>query len=279
MQHVWRVLRDKNCGKGIKKEELREAMIKTALTIAGSDPTGGAGLQADLKVFRYFNVHGLSVVTSITAQNTKGVDSVFPAEQESFQKQLNVILSDIKPDALKTGMIYNKWMVNIILRSIKEYSLKNLVIDPVSVSSSGKSLMEEGTLDEIKDKLFPLSKIITPNIYEASILTGMIIEDTSNMEQAAKALKNMGPEIVVITGGHLNDIALDLYYDGEFHKIESEKLKGEYHGTGCAFSAALTALLALDYAPLKAVKKAKEFIKEAIKQSFNIGKGMSLLKL
>lgn len=272
-------MRDKNCGKGIKKEELREAMIKTALTIAGSDPTGGAGLQADLKVFRYFNVHGLSVVTSITAQNTKGVDSVFPAEQESFQKQLNVILSDIKPDALKTGMIYNKWMVNIILRSIKEYSLKNLVIDPVSVSSSGKSLMEEGTLDEIKDKLFPLSKIITPNIYEASILTGMIIEDTSNMEQAAKALRNMGPEIVVITGGHLNDIALDLYYDGEFHKIESEKLKGEYHGTGCAFSAALTALLALDYAPLKAVKKAKEFIKEAIKQSFNIGKGMSLLKL
>lgn len=254
-------------------------MTKTALTIAGSDPTAGAGLQADLKVFKSFNVYGLSVVTSITAQNTQGVDSVFPIGREAFQKQLDVILSDIKPDALKTGMIYNKWMIDIITGAVKGYSLKNLVIDPVSVSSSGKSLMEDGTLDEIKDKLFPLSKIITPNIYEASVLTGMLIEDVSSMEQAAKALKNMGPEIVVITGGHLSNTALDLYYDGEFHKVESEKMKGEYHGTGCAFSAAITALLALNYTPLKAVRKAKEFIKTAIKESFHIGKGTGLLNL
>ncbi len=253
--------------------------MKIALTIAGSDPTGGAGLQADLKVFKSFNVHGLSVVTSITAQNTQGVDSVYPVEKDAFQKQLNVVLSDIKPDALKTGMIYSKWMVDIIAEAIKEYSLKNLVIDPVSVSSSGKSLMEDGTLDEIKDKLFPLSKIITPNIYEASILTGIIIEDSSSMEKAAKVLKDMGTEIVVITGGHLNDIALDLYYDGNFHHVESEKLKGEYHGTGCAFSAALTALLAFNYTPLDAVVNAKEFIETAIKKSFHPGTGMGLLKL
>lgn len=253
--------------------------MKVALTIAGSDPTGGAGLQADLKVFKSFDVYGISVVTAITAQNTQGVDSIFPIKQEAFQKQLSVVLTDIRPDAVKTGMIYSKWMVDIIASTIKTNSLRNLIIDPVSVSSSGKSLVENGTLDEIKDKLFPLSKIITPNIYEASVLTGISIEDRLGMQEAAKILKDKGPEIVVITGGHLNDIAFDLYYDGEFHSVESEKIKGEYHGTGCAFSAAITALLALDYSPLEAIKKAKKFINISIKKSFNMGKGMGLLNI
>ncbi|MEW6067482.1 MAG: bifunctional hydroxymethylpyrimidine kinase/phosphomethylpyrimidine kinase [Nitrospirota bacterium] len=251
--------------------------MKTALTIAGSDPTGGAGLQADLKVFRSFGIHGISVVSSITAQNTEGVRAILPVGMDFFEKQLHVLLDDIKPDAVKLGMLYSRWSAEVIEDVIKKYSLKNLVIDPVTVSSSGTSLVEDKTLDFIREKLFPLSKLITPNIYEAAVLTGIKIENKYDMRDAAKSLKEMGPEIVVITGGHLNEIALDLYYDGEFYDIEGKKIKGEYHGTGCTFSAAVTALLALNNIPLEAVGKAKEFVSNSIKKAYHPGKGMGLL--
>ena len=251
--------------------------MKTALTIAGSDPTGGAGLQADLKVFNAFNVHGLCVVSAITAQNTEGVDSIFPVDKDFLEKQLRILLSDIKPYALKVGMLYSKWAVEIVAKVFKEYSLGNLVIDPVTVSSSGMSLVEDGTLDSLRDELFPVSKVITPNIYEASVLTGIMINDKNDMENAAKVLKDMGPDVVVITGGHLEEIALDLYYDGGFQSIEGEKIKGEYHGTGCAFSAAVTALLALGHNPFESVRRAKEFVTNAIKKAYHPGRGMGLL--
>lgn len=253
--------------------------MKTVLTIAGSDPTGGAGLQADLKVFKSFGVHGLSVVSAITAQNSESVNSIFPVEKDSLEKQLRILLSDIRPDALKTGMLYSRWAVDTVADIIREYSLSSLVVDPVTVSSSGTSLVDNGTLDSIKEKLFPLSKVITPNIYEATVLTGIMIEDRNGMEEAAKVLKDMGPGVVVITGGHLEEIALDLYYDGEFHYIKGEKLKGEYHGTGCAFSAAVTALLALGHIPLESVRRAKEFINNAIRKAYHPGRGMGLLNL
>jgi len=253
--------------------------MKTALTIAGSDPTGGAGLQADLKVFRAHNVHGLSVVSAVTAQNTKGVDSLFPVDRETFEKQLRILLPDMKPDALKLGMLYGRWTIDIIADMLREFSLGNLVIDPVTVSSSGTSLVENGTLDAVRDKLFPPAKVITPNIYEASVLTGIMIEDKNDMEEAAKVLKKMGPEVIVITGGHLKEIALDLYYDGEFHYVEGEKIRGEYHGTGCAFSAAVTAHLALGHVPLESVRRAKDFVNDAIKRAYHPGRGMGLLNL
>ncbi len=251
--------------------------MKTALTIAGSDPTGGAGLQADLKVFRAFDVHGLAVVSAITAQNTVGVEAVLPVEKDFLKIQLHTLLSDIRPHAVKLGMLYSTWAIELVAGSIKEYSLSNLVIDPVTVSSSGKTLVADGTLDSIREKLFPLAKVITPNIYEASVLTGLRIEERKDMEEAAKILKDMGTEVVVITGGHLETIALDLYYDGEFHDVESEKIKGEYHGTGCAFSAAITASLALGHVPLESVRRAKEFINNAIRKAYYPGKGMGLL--
>jgi hydroxymethylpyrimidine/phosphomethylpyrimidine kinase len=253
--------------------------MKTVLTIAGSDPTGGAGLQADVKVFKSFGIHGLSVVSAVTAQNTEGVDAIFPVNRDSLEMQLRVLLSDIRPEALKLGMLYSAWTVDIIVTMMKEYFLNTLVIDPVTVSSSGTSLVEDGTLDAVREKLFPLSKAVTPNIYEASVLTGIMIEDRKGMEEAAKSLKEMGPEIIIITGGHLRDTALDLYYDGEFHAIEGEKFQGEYHGTGCAFSAALTALLALGHAPLESARQAKEFVNHAIKNVYHPGKGMGLLSL
>ena len=251
--------------------------MKTALTIAGSDPTGGAGLQMDLKVFRTFGVHGLSVVAALTSQNTQGVDSIFPVEKAPLERQLRTLLSDIKPDAMKIGMLFSGWSVQVIADMLKEYAVGNLVIDPVTVSSSGMGLVDEGTLDLIRENLFPLSRIITPNIYEASVLTGIMIEDRKGMEEAARALKKMGPEVVLITGGHLDEIALDLFYDGEFHAVEGEKIKGEYHGTGCAFSAAVTACLTLGYSPLESVRRSKEFIHNAIKKAYHPGKGMGLL--
>jgi hydroxymethylpyrimidine/phosphomethylpyrimidine kinase len=251
--------------------------VKTALTIAGSDPTGGAGLQADLKVFRAFGVHGLSAVSVITAQNTKGVDSISPVEKRLFQKQLYVLLSDIRPNAIKIGMLYSTWAVEVVAMVVEEFSLNNLIIDPVTVSSSGMSLVENGTLDSLREKLFPLSNIITPNIYEASVLTGITIENREDMQRAAKVLKDMGPKFVVITGGHLEEVALDLFYDGSFHDIEGSKIEGEYHGTGCTFSAAIAALLALGHNPLESVRKAKEFINSAIKKAYHPGKGMGLL--
>lgn len=253
--------------------------MKIAFTVAGSDPTGGAGLQADLKVFKTFNVHGLSVVSAITAQSTAGVDTIFPVDKETFERQISVLLRDIKPDALKLGMIYSKWATGIIGEALKKFALKNFVIDPVTVSSSGASLVDSGTLDSIRDTLFPLSKVITPNIYEASVLSGVMIENRQNMEEAAKILKDMGPEVVVITGGHLEGIALDLYYDGDFYLIKGEKIRGEYHGTGCAFSAAITALLADGHIPLESVRRAKEFVTGAIKKAYHPGKGMGLLEL
>ncbi len=251
--------------------------MKTALTIAGSDPTGGAGLQADLKVFRAFDVHGLTIMSAVTAQNTVGVESVLPVEKDFLKIQLHTLLSDIRPHAVKLGMLYSTWAIELVAGAIKEYSLSNLVIDPVTVSSSGKTLVADGTLDSIREKLFPLAKVITPNIYEASVLTGLRIEERKDMEEAAKILKDMGTEVVVITGGHLETIALDLYYDGEFHDVESEKIKGEYHGTGCAFSAAITASLALGHVPLESVRRAKEFINNAIRKAYYPGKGMGLL--
>ena len=254
--------------------------MKSALTIAGSDPTGGAGLQSDIKVFRAFGVHGLSVASALTAQNTEGVISVFPVDKNFFAEQLNVLLKDMTPDAVKTGMLYSRQLVGAVAETIRRYSLKNLVIDPVTVSSSGVSLVEDGTLDAIREQLFPLAKVITPNIYEASVLTGISIEDVTQMEEAAKELRKMGTENVVITGGHLEGEALDLYYDGfSFFRLESAKREGEYHGTGCAFSAAIAASLALGRTTLESVKKAKEFIDNAIKNAYHLGKGMRLLNL
>jgi len=256
------------------------ALMKGVLTIAGSDPTGGAGLQADLRVFRSFGVHGLSIVSALTAQNTEGVNAILPVDKDFFIRQIDVLFKDITPDAVKTGMLYSGWVVDMIAERIKKYSLKNLVVDPVTVSSSGMSLVENGTLDAIREKLFPPARVITPNIYEASVLTGINIENVTDMEDAAKRLRDLGPEVVIITGGHLERLALDLYYDGkDFHRIESEKREGEYHGTGCAFSAAITASLALGHTTLEAVRRAKEFINDAIRKAYHLGKGMGLLNL
>jgi len=253
--------------------------MKTALTVAGSDPTGGAGLQADLKVFRAFGIHGLSVVSAITAQNSKGVASVLPVDRDFIGIQLDTLLSDIKPNAVKLGMLYKTSTVEIVAEAFRKYSLGNLVIDPVIVSSSGMVLAEKGELDALRDTLFPLSRIITPNMHEASVLSGTRIENLEDMKNAVKELKKMGPEAVLITGGHLDEEALDLYYDGEMHVLKGSKMDGEYHGTGCVFSSVITALLALDSGLPDAVRRAKEFVRNAMEKACYPGKGMGFLHI
>lgn len=253
--------------------------MKKALTIAGFDPTGGAGLQADLKVFHALGIYGLSVVSSLTAQNTEGVSDIMSVPGIFVKKQLSVLLSDLVPDATKTGMLYNESAIEAVAYFIRKYSLKNIVADPVLVSSSGKKLVEKNTPIALRKKLFPLCSVITPNIYEASVLTGMVIKTIADMEKAAVCLRDSGPENVIITGGHLEGSAVDVLYDGKFHCLKGRKVKGEYHGTGCTFSAALTAMLAKGHSVPEAAKEAKKFMCGAFRKTFDTGGRLRLFNL
>ena len=254
--------------------------MKTALTIGGSDPTGGAGIQADLKTFKSFGVYGLSIPTALTAQNTNGVTGIYDLPSGFFSNQLDTLLKDIKPDALKTGMLSSSEIIKIIAEKIKQYSLKNLVVDPVTVSSTGVPLVNDKALEFMKDYLFPLAKVITPNIYEASLFTGINIHDEEDMKKAAIKLKGFGPETIIITGGHLERQTIDLLlYEGEFLSLQREKIEGEYHGTGCVFSSAITACLAFGYDVRETSVKANEFVWKAIRSAFSIGKGMKILNI
>ncbi|MBI5409402.1 MAG: bifunctional hydroxymethylpyrimidine kinase/phosphomethylpyrimidine kinase [Nitrospirae bacterium] len=252
--------------------------MKVALTIAGSDPTGGAGFQADLRTFRALGVYGLSIPSVLTAQNTVGVSAIQEIPYDFFTAQIDTLLKDITPEALKTGMLYSSGIVKVIAEKIREYSLRNLVIDPVTVSSTGVLLVQEGALDAIKNILFPHAKVITPNIYEASVLTGLKVEDESGMKEASVRLRDYGVETVIITGGHMKGDALDLLFDGkDFYSIENERLEGEFHGSGCVFSSVITACLALGYDVKEAFIKAKELVWNAMKSAASIGGGMKVL--
>ncbi len=254
--------------------------MKTALTIAGSDPTGGAGLQADLRTFKSMGIHGLSVPSVLTAQNTEGVHRIQPIDADFVSAELDLLLRDIKPDAVKTGMLYNSEIVGIVLEKVRQYRLKNLVIDPVTISSTGVRLLDEKGLEIMKQELFPEAMVITPNIHEASSLTGMEIRTESDMKVAAEKLRESGPKAVIITGGHLEGKAEDLLFDGkEFLLIENEMLEGEFHGTGCVFSSVITACLALDYDLKEAFLKAKDFVWNAMENASVVGRGMRILDI
>jgi hydroxymethylpyrimidine/phosphomethylpyrimidine kinase len=252
--------------------------MKKLLTIAGFDPSGGAGLQADLKVFQVFGVHGLSVVTAITAQNSQGVRMVQGVTADMFDTQLRTLLEDGIPQAIKIGMLYSVDIVNCLAKIIREYNLKNIVIDPVIISTSGKCLALEGTADAIADKLFPLSSVVIPNIEEAEFYTNRAINTITDMKDAASDLIKIGMESVIITGGHLE--AVDIFYDGiEYIEKSSIKYQGQFHGTGCTFSSAVAVNLGLGRTKLEAFELAKEFIEKAIKSSYRLGDGMSFLNI
>jgi len=253
-------------------------MVSTALTLAGSDPSGGAGVQSDLKTFSTCGVYGLSVITALTAQNTEGVAGILPIPVEFVTRQLDTILADFPIDAAKTGMLGNTVIVETIAEKLRSLDLKRLVIDPVMISSSGTTLLDSSALHVFKSRLLPLSLLITPNTQEAGILAEMEIHDLPGMEAAARKIQKMGAANVLVKGGHLCGDAVDVLFDGvEFLHLRAERIgNGEVHGTGCVLSAAITANLARGDAVAVAVSKGKEFVTRAIANAIKIGHGARL---
>jgi len=253
--------------------------MKKALTIAGFDPSGGAGIQADLKVFHALDVYGLSAVAALTAQSTRGVKHVHAVSRQFLKKQLDVLLADLIPDATKMGMLLTEENVRVVAQTIRNYALKNVVLDPVMISSSGKRLASRDIPALLKIKILPLCSVITPNIHEASVLSGITIKTGEDREKAAALLREAGPETVIITGGHLNSIALDVVYNGSFHYLKAKKRQGEFHGTGCVFSAAITAYLAEGYSAIDASGEAKAFMAKAFQKTFSATGKLKLFAL
>jgi hydroxymethylpyrimidine kinase / phosphomethylpyrimidine kinase / thiamine-phosphate diphosphorylase len=245
--------------------------VKKALSIAGSDSGGGAGIQQDLKVFSSIGLHGTAVITSVTAQNTIGVQDYTVLPPEIISAQIDSVFSDIRPDAIKTGMLANVETISVVRKKLKKYKAANLVIDPVMVSTSGHRLLEEDAIESLR-KLFPLAVLVTPNIPEAEILSGMKITSRSDMKKAAEEIGDC-----VVKGGHLDAVDV-LYYDCGFSLFEgSGRVDEKIHGAGCAFSAAIAAYLAKEYSVLDAVKKAKGYVDGAINRNMAVGRGARIL--
>lgn len=249
-------------------------MITYALTIAGSDPTGGAGIQADLKTFAAMGIYGLSVITCLTAQNSSGIQGVHPVPPLFIRLQLESLMEDFRIEALKIGMVYQTDIIKELARLIREHSLKNLVLDPLLRASSGGDLLQEGGIGTLKKGLFPLTTIVTPNLYEAGMLTGLDIKDLDSMREAARRIHAMGPGFVLIKGGHLKGQIQDMFFDGKTFIIKTMKRRsGEVHGTGCTLSSAITAGLAKGLNISEAISKAQEYTQRVIKGAFSAGKG------
>ncbi len=260
-------------------------MEKVALTIAGSDSGGGAGIQIDLKTFNKIGVFGASVITSLTAQNTLGVQGIYDIPPDFVKNQLESVFSDLNVEFSKTGMLSNSEIIEVVSDYIKftlsKGKLKGLVIDPVMRAKGGDKLLKDDAITLLISKLIPLSLVLTPNIPEAELLTGMKIETLEEMKKAAREIKKLGPKYVVVKGGHLKDKdAVDIIFDGSnFYELRSRrKFNGDVHGTGCCFSASITAFLTKGEEPIKAIEKAKKFISKAIVNGVYIGKGFRVLK-
>jgi len=250
--------------------------VKTALTIAGSDPTGGAGIQADLKTFSRFRVYGMSVVTALTAQNTLGVEGVMEVPPVFVARQLDAVLTDIHVDALKTGMLWSAGTVEVVAEKVKQYRIRNLVVDPVIAATSGAPLLDPDGIMTLRNKLLPLALIVTPNRHETEVLTGKARTSLDDIEEAALQIHGKGPQFVLIKGGHWEGgDATDVLFDGkDFSYLRSERLESRNtHGTGCVLSAAITAELAAGKSVKEAVLEAKSFITEAIKNGLSLGRG------
>ncbi|NLX71590.1 MAG: bifunctional hydroxymethylpyrimidine kinase/phosphomethylpyrimidine kinase [Clostridiales bacterium] len=249
--------------------------MKKVLTIAGSDCSGGAGIQADIKTITAHKMYAMSAITALTAQNTTGVYGVLEATPEFIGSQLDCIFKDIRPDAVKIGMVSNTKIIEIIADKLGEYKAQNIVVDPVMVSTSGGKLLNDNAIDALINYLFSLATVITPNIPEAETLVGFSINDRSDMQKAAEKLSKLTTGSVLIKGGHLEDSADDLLFtDGKVFWLKSPKIYNpNTHGTGCTLSSAIACNLALGLTTLESVKNAKEYITGAIKAGLNIGRG------
>jgi len=249
--------------------------VAKALTIAGSDSGGGAGIQADLKTFMALDVYGTSVLTAVTAQNTLGVQGVVELPPEFVAQQFDSILCDIGTDAAKTGMLSSIPLVQIVSNKIREYRIRQLVVDPVMVAKGGHPLLREEARKALAEILLPLAFVVTPNLHEAGLLATMEVSDRTSMEEAARRIKALGPSYVVVKGGHLEKEACDLLFDGRsFRPYVAAKLDTVCtHGAGCTFSAAITAALAKGREIGEAVATAKAFVTRTMAAGVLIGQG------
>ncbi len=247
-----------------------------ALTIAGSDSGGGAGIQADLKTFHHFGVYGTSALTLITAQNTLGVREVHLLRPELVAKQIEVVAEDFEVRAAKTGALGSEELIEAVAAGIEEHAIANLVVDPVMISKHGDPLLAKGAVDALRARLFPRAALVTPNVYEAAELLGGPVESEAQMQDAARAVCDLGAAAVLVKGGQLpGEEAIDLFYDGAaFVRLAAPRIDTPHtHGTGCTYSAAITALLARGETLIDAVRQSKDFISRAIASAPGLGHG------
>jgi len=260
-----------------------------AMTIAGSDSGGGAGIQADLKTFTAFQVYSTSVIAALTAQNTTKVSGIHAVPSEFVEEQLVDILEDIGTDSVKTGMLFNTDIIRTVVKVLKKYNVTKVVVDPVMIASSGAKLLQDDTIEVVRNELLPIAYVITPNIPEAEVLTGLTIKSIDDMKAAAKKLYEMGVKYPLVKGGHIafksdNEVAkngeeaayiTDVLYDGkDFFEEKMEYVHTQNtHGTGCTLSSAIAAGLAKNESVITAYRNARDYLQNALKYSFNLGKG------
>ena len=249
--------------------------MKTALTIAGSDSSGGAGIQADIKTMTVNGVFAMSAITALTAQNTTGVTGILNATPDFLEKELDAIFTDIFPDAVKIGMVSSAELITVIADKLKAYGAKHVVVDPVMVATSGAKLLEDDAIDTLKEKLLPLAEVLTPNIPEAEILAGMKIESPTDMETAARTISETYGCAVLCKGGHdLNDANDLLWKDGCARWFKGRRIQNpNTHGTGCTLSSAIASNLAKGLELDAAVEQAKAYISGALGAMLDLGKG------
>lgn len=246
----------------------------TALTIAGSDCSGGAGIQADLKTMAAHGIYGMSVITALTAQNTTGVYGITAVSPQFVDLQLKCVFEDIPPDAIKIGMVANGGIINAVANGLKKYRAENIVIDPVMISTSGSRLINEEATKILFNELLPLGDILTPNILESEILCGFAINNKEDIKNAAQKIYERFKTAVLIKGGHIGTDAADLLYDGKFEWFQSERINNpNTHGTGCTLSSAIACNLAQGYPLNQSIANAKGYLLGAIKKGLDLGKG------
>ena len=251
--------------------------LPRVMTIAGSDSGAGAGIQADLKTFAALATYGTSVLTAVTAQNTKEVAAIAEVPEEVVIAQIDTVVEDIGAQAVKTGMLSSKRLIGNIVDRLEAWGIPHLVVDPVMVSKSGVPLLSRDAVATVREELLPIATVVTPNLYEAQILTGSSVTTQEQMEDAARSIRSMGPSVVVVKGGHLDGTPVDLVLDDDsVHWLEAARVETQNtHGTGCTFSAAIAALLAHGCSNLEAIRLAKLFVTNALEHSYSIGEGHS----
>ena len=246
-----------------------------ALTIAGSDSGAGAGIQADLKTFAALGVYGTSALAALTAQNTRQVLAVHEVPERFLLAQIEAVVSDLRPEAVKTGMLATAALVRTAAGAVQRHRLRNLVVDPVMISKSGAALLRSDAVRALRDRLVPLAGVLTPNLSEAEVLVGMRLRTLRDVEQAARLLRDMGAATVVIKGGHSAGEPVDYFFDGRRSILfQGERLRTRSdHGTGCAFSAAIAAFLARGAETAPAVSEAKQYVREGMRSAARLGSG------